>query len=322
MMTKYINTNCFPDDDVIQKITVRNTLYTFEQSDINDRFSCFYSEWHTDYYRKVELDFSNNKFEDIHKASIGPFVVLTTQLSEIIFRNNSYYNVNSYYGIMEMSRAKKATLQDITYENSTIMSLQNFRLLDINEIVLQDISIRNINYTANEERKYIYIRINDGGNINVDNLSFSDLNFGTYRSLSIEGDVNLFHVCNVNYTRVLVGSDNSLMEIGSFHSLNISDIYLDYTTNESPDDIDSKVMAIQGIDLDIFQNSSISNIYMSNSEIGLIKFDTISGNPSGSAMEFILSNINYYESSIKQDIDLISFTHLESDQDITFIIEN
>ena len=222
MVTQYLRATCFPDDNIIQKITAENTTWTMPRNPYGDRFTCFVCDLEPDYYRKVVVTYSNNIHKDIFKSIYSPFFTLTTPLTSIIMQNNVFINVSSGYGVVYSYLSGSVLLENNTYSDSEAMGSAMFYFQDAGKVIVNGLTHNNVNASETLDNKYIYFKIQDGGNFTTKRIIFENLNIGSYRTIFVEGRVNEYALSHLNYTNVEVGSENSMIAIKSFSHLFIS----------------------------------------------------------------------------------------------------
>lgn len=118
-----------------------------------------------------------------------------------------------------------------------------------------------------------------------------------------------------------MSSSNKIINTGSFQSLQILDSAFDNITSQTADDYGNIMIEVNSINLASGSDSLINNITIQNSVIGFVDFYTIVGS-TDVAINFVVSDIVYENCVIPNQLDLISFGSLQTQQDIYFTIDN
>jgi hypothetical protein len=234
---------------------------------------------------------------------------------------NEYYNTSGLLGVLYGVGANTVTIEHELYADSTDFGFDTYAFFNANQMTFRNITHRNVNSTGSASEYYIYTQINDGGNVIVEDLVFEDLDIGYQKGFFVDGQMTSLTMSRLTYTNVIVGTGNYLINTGSFSVLQIEDVEFNTITNQTPDDENNLMITVGDINLDSAENSFISNVYVTNSEIDLILFSSISGTTTES-ISFTFTNITYENSTIDNIRDFINFGGMESQQDITFIIQD
>ena len=222
MATKYLNPTCFPNDGIIQKVSVINTTWTMPINPYGDRFICFYCNWDSGYYRKIVLTYSNNLHKDILNARYSAPFLIASPLSTLVIQNNEYINVSTVFGALYSTRSDTVLLENNFYIDSESMGSGTFSFKDTNEVVMRNITHKNLNSTGKSSLRFLYVSIKNGGNFTGENLFFENVDFQTSQSIVIDGNLDVYRLNFLNYTNVRVGNKNSLISLNSFKFLSIS----------------------------------------------------------------------------------------------------
>jgi hypothetical protein len=234
---------------------------------------------------------------------------------------NEYYNTSGLLGVLYGVGANTVTIEHEVYADSTDFGFNTYAFFNANEITFRNITHRNVNSVGSSSQYYIYTMINDGGNVIVEDLVFENLNVGVQKGFFVDGQMTSLTMSRLTYTNVTVGTGNNLINTGSFSVLQAEDIEFNTITNQTPEDENNLMITIGDINLNGAENSFISNIHVTNSEIDLILLSSISGTTTES-ISFTFTNITYENSTIDNIRDLIDFGGVESQQDFTFIIQD
>jgi hypothetical protein len=95
---KHLSPNCNPQDDVLQTVDITHNYWSMTYNPTGNRFVTFYTEFYSDYYRKVIVNYSYNMHENILNSVYALNLVYWTQNTEIWMRNNEFHNVSGLQG--------------------------------------------------------------------------------------------------------------------------------------------------------------------------------------------------------------------------------
>lgn len=321
MSTKYLSPAWFPDDDVVQKVSVINTTWTMPKNPFDDRLICFYWSFDHSYYRKIILTYSNNIHTDIFKSIYSVPLIFTTRLTTLIMQNNIYTNVSTYFGAVYSSKTDTILFENNYYSDSEVIGSGTFTFLSTNSILIRNITHNNVHGPTKFSTPFISVSVKDGGNFTAENVKFENLDFHTSQSILVDGDLDSYELSGMNYTDVKVGNGNSVIEFKSFKHISISDCIFDGVRSSSSRDENNRMVSMGEINLETFRNSTIQNIQISNSEIGFILFDSLTGVTSEDH-SFVLRNISYSDSFFLNIRELFKFSGMQTDQNFKVIFED
>ena len=318
---KHLSPNCNPSDDVVQTVDITHNYWTMPYNPTQDRFVTFYTEFDQDYYRRMIVNYSYNLHENILDNIYGLNLAYCTQNTEIWMTNNQFYNVSCLQGAAYAVVSDKFIIENDLYADSTDFGFDTYAIMDTNEVIIKNVTTRNVNATGSSSEYYFYLRMNNGGNVTVDGLYFENSNVGQQRGLFVQGNMNTFIMTNLNFLNVLVGTGNTLINTGAFNKLEIYNTTFTNVQNETPNDENNIMITVNKINLGNAQNCIIKNATIENSEIGFLLFSSITGTAS-QTVTFSIEDINYQNCYFVNQKNLIEFKQMESQQDISFVFDN
>jgi hypothetical protein len=318
---RFITPECVPDDDILQVVKFSYMYVTLPRNPNGLWFQGTFVEFTYNFYRMAYVEYTHGLHENMYMMAYSTMFFTCNANTDIYIAHNEYYNSSGLKGILYSHGSNTITVEHELYADSLDFGFATYAISQTNEITLRNITHRNTNATGSPADYYIYTSINDGGDITVEDLVFEDLNTGFQNSFFNDGFVNYLTMLNFTYRNVIVGTGSSLMDTGSFSVLQMEDFEFDTITNQTPDDEDNLMIRVGDINLDSAENSFITNIHVTNSEIDLILLSSVSGVTSES-ISLIFTNINYENSTIDGIRDLIIFRGIQSLQDFTFIIQD
>ena len=323
MTTKYLNPNCFPDDDVVQKVSWTNNYWTLPYSAVGDRLLCMFCTWSTNYYRKVVLTYSNNTHEHFADTPYSVVLISTTPLTDIVMQNNYFHNMSALYGIIQAGVASNSVLvENVLYTNSETVDTFNIQTADSNQITMRNITHKNITVSASKTGSFIEATLNNDGNFTAEDIFFEDWNFKFQKSLYASGSIDQYVLSNIHYTNVLIESGTSAIDIATFKFIHLANLFFNGIFNLEDNSEDNQMVNVGHIDLSSFKGALIEDVDITNAQIDFIQIKQIVGELLNDEVLFTLRKINYHDCFIEKVADLIKFENLESDQNITFIIED
>lgn len=137
-------------------------------------------------------------------------------------QNNIFTNVSTGYGAVLSVVSGSILLENNTYIDSDAMGSATFAFEDTSEVVVRNLSHKNVNATETASHKYLHVKLKDGGNLTVEGIQFENMNLNKYRSILVEGNVDVYSLSALNYSGIEVGTENSMIEIKSFNYLIIT----------------------------------------------------------------------------------------------------
>ena len=236
-------------------------------------------------------------------------------------RNNIFRNVSWLQGGAFIVKASTVISENEVYEDSSNFGFNAYAFMNMDSISIRNFTFRNLNGTRSSTEYYIYLILNEGGSALIDGLKFTNSYVGFQTGVYIQDNINSLLIQNWIFQNLIVGSNNYLINTGSFKKLQIVNTLFQNITSQTSDDYGNIMILINSIDLTSASNSLVDNITVSDSKLGFIYFNTISGK-TASAINFTISNINYKDWIIQSELDLISFGNIETQEDISFTMNN
>ena len=142
----------------------------------------------------------------------------------------------------------------------------------MNSITIKNFTYNNINSTEASSGYYIYLLLNEGGSALIDGLKFTNSYVGFQTGVYIQDNINSLLIQNWIFQNLIVGSNNYLINTGSFKKLQILNSVFQSITSRTSDDYGNTMILINSIDLTSASNSLVDNITVSDSKLGFIYF--------------------------------------------------
>ena len=281
-----------PQDGVLQIAQSINTYWTLHNNPTLNRFIQFFNIHNPLYPRPLIVNYDNNTHENIYMSVYANNYIYSTYVAELWMRNNIYTNVSCLEGAAYIHIANKMIIENDIYQNSSHFGHGSYSLFEIDEIIINNVTMRNLNGTGSSAQYYLYIYLNSGGSAYIDSLYFVNSYTGYQTGVYIEESINHFIIQNSYFYNLKVGSGNALINTGTFNDLKIINTTFVNIDNQNSDDDDNYMIVVDTINLGSSENSLINNIYVQNSSIAFINFNSIIGTTT-SPIAFIMQDIFY-----------------------------
>jgi hypothetical protein len=269
----------------------------------------------------VIVNYSNNYHENIVNNVYASNHVYGTINTEIIMKNNQFYNVSGLQGAAFCVVSDECTIENEVYADSADFGFDTYAILDTNRVNVKNVTTRNVNGTNDDTKFFFYFRINDGGNLTIDTIYFLDLTVGKQKGVFIDGTMNEFIMRNFHFENIFISTHNTLIDTGSFSKIDFSNATFTTIQNETPDDQENFMISVTEIKLDNSQDCIIENVTITDSNVGFILFNSVSG-VTDSSVTFTVKDIYYKDCYFEFIRHLNEFYAMESTQDLTFIFDN
>ena len=318
---KHLNSLWMPNDNSTQIVTFSNGYWTLPYNPGKDRYVTMYWEYISSFYRPTIINYINNFHENVVQNVWAFNLAYVAPTTSIYMAGNTYTNISGPQWAAFTNLASSLVLENESFENSTDFGIGTYAYTEIEHVVIRNITHKNVNGTGTNLQYYIYISIINNGDVSVDGMYFINWNLGYQAGFNVFGIMNKLSISNVAMTSSTIGNQNALINTGSFSTLTISNCTFNGIGNGTPNDQDNYMIYVGSINLDSANNSTIKNMTIENSEIGLINFSSLSGTSSNN-ISFILSGVTYKNSNFNSKKNLLLFGNLESQQNITFVLDS
>ena len=262
-----------------------------------------------------------NTQENINNNVYSSNFADNTYNTDIWLRNNIYKNVTGQQGAGYILYGNALISENEIFQNSSYFGSFVFAYMELNSITIKNMTLKNSNGTNTSSADFIYLILNDDGSSIIDGLTFTDSNLGYQVGIYIQDNINSLIIQNWLFQNLIVGTSNNIINTGSFQSLQILNSVFENISSQTSDDYGNIMIEVKSINLTSASDSLISNITIQNSVIGFVDFYTIVGSPN-QTINFIISDIYYENWVIQNQIDLISFGSLQTQEDISFTIDS
>ena len=236
---KQLTSSWMPQDDVTQISQSINSYWSLHQNPVRNRFIQFFNIHNPNYYRKLIVNYDSNIHENIFHSVYANNYIYSTYVAELWMRNNIYTNVSWLEGAAYIHIANKIIIENEIYQNSSDFGHGAYSLFEVNEIVIKNITMKNLNGTGSSAQYYLYLAVNSGGSANIDSILLADSYIGFQTGIYIEGSINHLIIQNSIFKNLKLRSGNALINTGTFKDFQISNTTFINIDNQYADDEDN-----------------------------------------------------------------------------------
>ena len=207
------------------------------------------------------------------------------------------------------------------FEKGYNLYLPIFDFESINSVLLNNITILNVNNTSGSKNIFINLENFETTQTTVSNINVS--NWETNSGVIIESQLPLDKLTLIDgyFSNIYVEADSNLIIIDSiksiyFQNLDVTNIYW----NES-NDLNSKFLLVSGLNIEDDQNSTMDNIVFTSSTISFMMVEGIQNN-STVGYFFNVTNMTFINLTYSQPKALIQFSQFSYQVNLTFTFTN
>ena len=318
-----ITNNCIPQDDLTQDIEIKNTYMTLTENPNKDRHVQLLLFFEESYPRNLRVKYINNRHMNIVDSYYSMLNAYTTPLTDVWIQNNLFHNVSGVNGAVVIITAKNFVVENEIYEDSTNFGSNAYAFQEVNSVTMRNITISNVNGTGTSTDNYLYMVINNGGFVDIDDWKFVNSATGLQAGIQTEGVLSRLTIKNSKFENIKTGNKNTIISTGEFKHFEMTNTTFSSIESEHSTDEKNFMITIGNINLDDSKSSKIEDVSIELSKISFLLFNTITGNPT-KEVNFNINNVKFSNCNYSYIIEknLIQFGNLETQADITFSIEN
>lgn len=244
------------------------------------------------YIRKVIINYDSNYHENITKNVYSVVSTYSTPNTDYWIRNNIWRSYSGFYGVVYIERAKNVIVENELFENSEDFGFDTYAFLFVDNVIMRNITTSNLTSTGSSSEYFIYLYVNDGATVYLDEIFYKNCHIGKQAGFYIDGLTTSLTIKNSIFQNLTLGTENHLISTGEFNTLYISNLTFYGVNIETTNDLDNFMIKVDAINLNNASNSEISDITISNSDVSFLSFNLITGE-AATPINFTLSGIEY-----------------------------
>jgi hypothetical protein len=168
---------------------------------------------------------------------------------------------------------------------------------------------------------FLYFQIIDNGNATVDSLYFIENNIGLMNGVTFAGRLHTLSISNSVFYDCKVGNENTLIDTGEFHRLELRNLTFTKILDDLPTDSGNTMIFFNYYNISKEQDCIVNDIVIEESTIVFLEINDLIGKTSVPVfMNF--TNIAYRNCNFEYDEHLIEFTKMEMQEDINIFLTN
>ena len=272
--------------------TVSNSYMTLPSNPDAIMYNQFYSEFIEGSDRTEIIYFSNNYIENIVD---NIYAVMETYLqpnTQLFIDSNYFISVSGLFGGFLISDSGYTSVTNNTYINSTNFGFAIIEFNNVDGALIDGLYIDNVVATGDNSENVIYALLTETSELTLNNIAISNSEINSQKLIYLDTFIQSFILTNSIFKNITVTSGISLINIDSSITLNFNNITFSDVHGDSSNSVNSYGVLLTNLDLSGDQNSTISNIKMSNSLIGFLGFYSISNSPPDTRL-FSIDNVEY-----------------------------
>jgi hypothetical protein len=145
---------------------------------------------------------------------------------------------------------------------------------------------------GNSAEYFIYLLMNTGATVEIDQMIFENCNLGRQAGFYLDAVVSKLTITNSQFNNIQIGGDNSVINTGTFSTLEMTNLTFNKIENQLTSDEDNYMITIKTINLNGSDNSVISDITVDSAETGFLLINSIVGETT-TPVQFDISKITF-----------------------------
>ena len=214
-----------------------------------------------------------------------------------------------------------ATVTNNTYINSTNFGFAIVEFKNVDGALIDGLYIDNVVATGDNSQNLIYALFTETSELILNNIVISNSEINYQKLIYLDTFIQSFILTNSIFKNITVTSGISLINIDSSITLNFNNITFSDVHGDSSNSVNSYGVLLTNLDLSGDQNSTISNIKMSNSLIGFLCFYSISNSPPDTRL-LSIDNVEYLNWNFLSKYDLIVFGGIVTSENFQIQLSN
>ena len=243
-----------------------------------------------------------------------------TASSIITLSNNTISNVSSQQGLITFDKMKSATVLNSEFYNFSDFGHNLYYFSNIENVIVQNISLQNINATGSVSDYLFLFDIVNKGNVLIDMVYMNNVNIGLQAGFYFNGLMSKISYTNMYFSNIYVGNNNRMMSTGEFNSITMNNITFINSFDQYSSDTENYWIVFDNINLNNATNSIISDIYASVSRINFIKMESVIGSTT-TPIYLNFTNTTFRDWNLRFKEDLITFPNTISQEQLYIIFD-
>ena len=284
-------------------------------------YNQFYLEFIEGSDRTEIIHFSNNYIENIVD---NIYAVMETYLqpnTQLFIDSNYFVSVSGMFGGLLISDSGYAIITNNTYINSTNFGFAIVEFNNVDGALVDGLYIDNVVATGDNSENVIYALLTETSELTLNNIVISNSEINNQKLIYLDTFIQSFILTNSIFRNITVTSGISLINIDSSITLNFNNITFSDVHGDSSNSVNSYGVLLTNFDLSGDQNSTITNIKMSNSLIGFLSFYSVSNSPPDTRL-LSINNVEYLNWDFKSKYDLIVFGGIVTSENFQIQLSN
>ena len=311
--------NWNPNDGKLQTFTIQQTSFALSQDSSNSKYVQVYSSIDNSYLRTVLIKYDSLVFNGIVMSSQPLLKFYVNQNTQVFTSNLSLNGYTFKDDIIHISGAGYVSLNSISFINITKFGDQLIHIFNANTAILSNFLIDGWTLTSDDKLYYI-LHQSSVGYLNISGLVFKNTDVKS-RTVIYALGVPSLTITNSLFQASTISSDNSLIRTGVISELNINGVNFTQIKSTVPGDSSNYLFDYDSFDLSGSTNFLVDNVVISNCDVSLFLINKASGVPHISKT-FIISNLEYSNSTFIDSNSIMSFEGMELTVDFTIILSN
>ena len=317
---QFVSTSSWnPNDGKLQTLTIQQTSFTLSQDSSNSKYVHVYSSIDSSYLRTVIIKYDSLIFNGIVMSSQPLLKFYVNHNTQVFASNISLSGYTFQDDIILISGAGYVSLNSISFINIRKFGDQLIHIFNANTTILSDLLIDGWTMTSDDKLYYI-LHQSSVGYLNISGLVFKNTDVKSRTAIYAVGVPSLT-ITNSLFQASTISSSNSLIRTGVISELNINGLNFTQIKSTVSGDNSNYLFDYDSFDLSGSTNFLVNNVVISNCDVSLFLINKVSGTPQLSKT-FIISNLEYSNSTFLDNNSIMSFVGMELNIDFTIMLSD
>ena len=271
-------------------------------------------------YRPVQVYFDSVYSPGMDKPYNPVFVLFGSTNAKLYLSNVLFENSVTVERIFVLVLFQQSILNNIAINNSSQIGYPVIFTQYLIAFVVSNITFSNIVVPKSAATQLFLLGNFDFTYTVISFISMKNWSISNSQILYNVNPLNQMIIANGSYEGLSLSDSSTLYSSGTVQSM----VFTNHTFSTVSDDTyvsASVILKLDLIDLNSTQDSIISDVSITNSEVSIIKFGSTVNKPPASK-NIIIQNINYLNSNIQASRSLIDTSNIKSNESVSFAFIN
>jgi len=218
----------------------------------------------------------------MYKSLYNMYSTFSTVTTDIYLENNTFINVSGQYGVVHIFDAGNVSFINTTLVNSSDSFMHFFQVQrNFGNITIDGCHFENILSEPGSNYYYFRVSMPDGYFMSINDFTAKNVTLESEILFHLKGNVG-FKMTNSSFESAKIGANSNLVSIDGIKTADISGVTMKDISSMHYENSAKYMIRINNLNLEGANNSTIEDIQVTDSSIGLLYLMSVRNTPPAS----------------------------------------